>query len=665
MSEQGHASDTDALLAADGPLATRMPAFSERPGQRAMAADIAHLIHHGGVLACEAGTGTGKTLAYLMPLLAAGRQAIVSTGTRNLQDQLFFRDLPLAMQAMPNTTRVALLKGRGNYLCLHRLHAFCAQGEFGDRRIPAQLARIRTWSTHTGSGDISELDAVPEDSQAWRFATSTRENCLGAACTWVDECHLFEARRRAVQADLVVVNHHLLLAQLALAEEGADLLPDASVLVIDEAHQLPDLATEFFGLALSSGQLLELVRDAEMARRTEAVDTPGLATLTGALERAVRDLELCLDSEPRRVALSALSHAADFDTAAGGVGRALDELGAGLRALAERGRALSACAQRAQGLTALLASLSAQPEVDCLSWLELGRRGFVWRQSPLEVGQLLGPRLLDRHAAVLFTSATLAVAGDLTHFCTRAGIAHCTQRIYPSPFDFARQALLYLPRNLPEPRFAHYAEELETCIEEVTRASSGRAFVLFTSHAALTRAHRALASRLPYPVLVQGEAPRAQLLDRFRRAGNAVLFGTYSFWEGVDVQGDALSCVIIDKLPFAPPDDPLLQARNAAMRKQGRDPFIEQQLPHAAIALKQGVGRLIRDSTDRGVVVVCDPRLSTRSYGRRLLASLPPMRLTREIADVLDFFSTHPSGDDTGTLQPAMIGDRASSSPEP
>jgi ATP-dependent DNA helicase DinG len=654
-----------ALLAAGGAVAGRVASFAERAGQRAMADDVAALIRDGGALACEAGTGTGKTLAYLVPLLAGGQQAIVSTGTRNLQDQLFFRDLPLVCDALGARARVALLKGRGNYLCLHRLHTYLQDGAFGDRRIPAQLARIRAWSAHTGSGDIAELDSVPEDAPAWRFATSTRDNCLGAACAWIDGCHLFEARRRAVQADVVVVNHHLLLAQLALAEEGGDLLPEAAVLVIDEAHQLPDLATEFFGLTLSSGQLLELVRDADLARRTEAVDTPELSARADLLERAVREMSVALEVEPRRVALSALRDAGRFEACAQAVEQALAALQQALSASAERGRGLAACAQRAQALAARLLQLRDEPDAGCLSWLDLGRRGFTWRRSPLDVGPLLGPRLLARHESVLFTSATLAVAGDLGHFCERVGVSQCTQRIYPSPFDHARQALLYLPRDMPEPRFADYAAHLEACIEEVTAASGGRAFALFTSHAALSRAHRALAGRLPYPVLAQGEAPRAQLLDRFRAAGNAVLFGTYSFWEGVDVRGDALSCVIIDKLPFAPPDDPLLQARHAALREQGRDPFIEQQLPQAAIALKQGVGRLIRDACDRGVVVVCDPRLHSRGYGRRLLASLPPMRLTRDIAQVRAFFQAEARSAYTAAVAPGVVATRASPPAQP
>jgi len=626
------------VLGADGPLANGLGNFAEREGQMAMASDVEALVRHGGALACEAGTGTGKTIAYLVPLLLGERRAIVSTGTRNLQDQLFFRDLPIVHKALGARVTVALLKGRGNYLCLHRLHAFLEEGRFGDRRVLAHLTRIRSWSTHTGNGDIAELDEVPEDSPAWRFATSTRDNCLGASCAWFDRCHLFEARRQAMAADLVVVNHHLLLAQLALAEEGADLLPDAPVLVVDEAHQLPDLATEFFGETLTAGQLLELSRDADTARRIEAADMPDLSSLAAEVERLTRSIRITLEAQPRRMARAELGQHEPFHAGVVDLAAALSGLAAGFGTVAGRGRALASCEQRAQVLAARLALLEEDDGDEHLSWLDVTPRGFTWRRSPLDVGPLLGPRLAARHAALLFTSATLAVAGKLDHFTRRLGLQACEHRVYPSPFDYQQQALLYLPRGMSEPRAPEFAEQLHRCIRDVVEACGGRTFVLFTSHRALAQAHAALADALAFPVLAQGEAPRGQLLEHFRDSGNAVLFGTYSFWEGVDVRGEALSCVVIDKLPFAPPDDPLLKARHRAIREQGRDPFNEQQLPRAAIALKQGVGRLIRDATDRGVVVICDPRLHQKGYGRRLLASLPPMARTREIDEVRAFF---------------------------
>jgi ATP-dependent DNA helicase DinG len=644
--------EVESLFDAAGELARSLPGFSVRDGQRAMAQDVARLIRDGGALACEAGTGTGKTLAYLLPLLASGRRAVVSTGTRNLQDQLFFRDLPLARQVLAHQGTVALLKGRGNYLCRQRLNAFLEQGRFGDRRVPGHLARIRAWAARTGSGDVAELESVPEDSPAWRFATSTRDNCLGAACPHFDGCHVFTARRRAAQADLVVVNHHLLLAQLTLSEEGGDLVPPSPVLVVDEAHQLPELATEFFGLALSSGQLQELARDADLARRTEAVDMPDLSTRAEALERASRDLHLTLEAAPRRAAAAELATASGFQHAASALHDALRALDQGLAVAAERGPALAGCRHRAAEFAARLALLRESDDPAQLSWLERRERSFTWRRSPLHTGPVLGPALLARHECMLFTSATLAVAGRLSHFSEQVGIEICEERLYPSPFDFSRQALLYLPPEMPEPRASGFAQRVHDCARQVLAASAGRAFVLFTSHAALSAASRELAPSLPFPVLVQGQAPRGQLLESFRAHGNAVLLGTYSFWEGVDVRGEALSCVVIDKLPFAPPDDPLLKARLAALREQGRDPFNEQQLPHAALALKQGVGRLIRDAADRGVVVICDPRLHQRGYGRRLLASLPPMARTRELGRVQAFFRASGTGDYTGAACP-------------
>ena len=645
MSAPAVPGDAGGLFGAGGPLAHAVPDFAPRAGQRAMAEDVSALVRDGGALACEAGTGTGKTLAYLVPLLLGGRRAIVSTGTRNLQDQLFFRDLPRVRDALAARTRVALLKGRANYLCLHRLHAHLEAGTFGDRRIPGHLLRIRAWAARTGSGDIAELDEVPEDAPAWRFATSTRDNCLGAACAHVEHCHVFAARRRAAEADLVVVNHHLLLARLTLAEEGADLLPEAPVLVVDEAHQLPELASEFFGSSLSSAQIQELARDADLARRTEAQDMPALSTLADAVDRCSRELLIALEPAARRLALAEAMGMKPFRDAVPRLAEALAELAAALAPVAERGRALASCAQRAAQVQARLELLRDESDVAQLSWVERHARSFTWRRSPLDVGPLLGPRLAAHHDAILLTSATLAVAGDLTHFTARTGIEECRQAIYPSPFDYERQALLYLPPEMPDPRAPDWPQAVHACAEAVLAASRGRAFVLFTSHAALSRARAALAPRLPFPVLVQGDAPRGQLLDRFRDRGDAVLLGTYSFWEGVDVRGEALSCVIIDKLPFAPPDDPLLRARHGALRAEGRDPFLEQQLPHAAIALKQGVGRLIRDAADRGVVVICDPRLHGRGYGRRLLDSLPPMRRTRDLAAVQAFFSCGVGGE--------------------
>jgi ATP-dependent DNA helicase DinG len=630
-------------------LTKKLPAFAEREGQLSMAQDIAELVIRGGTLACEAGTGTGKTLAYLVPLLSVGRRAIISTGTKNLQDQLFFRDLPLVSQAMGARVTTALLKGRSNYLCLHRMHAFNEAGQFTDRQIPAHLVSIRAWAAQTVSGDIAELDSVPEDAMAWRFATSTRDNCLGACCAWADKCHLFEARRKASQADVIVVNHHLLLAQLSM-QDGGDLLPAVPVLVVDEAHQLPDLATEFFGITLSSGQLLELVRDAQVARRVEAPDMAQLSSLLESLERSTRDLLLHLEPEARRVACAQLRHRVEFDARVAAVADALDNMVQAFALVAERGRALAACEQRAESLAATLKSLRENDDQTALSWLDQGRRNFTWRASPLDVGSILGPRLQSRHLTLLLTSATLAVADDLSHFSDRMGVTECAQQIYPSPFDYPSQALLYLPKPMLEPREPGYAQRLHECIRSVLELSRGRAFVLFTSHAALQLAHDVLRAQLSYPLLVQGEAPRGQLLERFRDAGNAVLFGTYSFWEGVDVRGEALSCVIIDKLPFAPPDDPLLRARHAALREQGLDPFNHQQLPHAAIALKQGVGRLIRDAADRGVVAICDPRLYRKGYGARLLNSLPPMRRTQDIEAVRAFFREAPAH--TGDSQP-------------
>jgi ATP-dependent DNA helicase DinG len=628
------------VFASDGALSRLIPGFSARDAQRDMAVQVAATLEQGGVLAAEAGTGTGKTLAYLVPLLQAGRPGMVSTGTRHLQEQLFHKDLPVALRATGARADCALLKGRANYLCLYRLRQNLESAEVVDRRVAADLVVIREWARRTRSGDTAELSQVGEHSGAWRLATSTRDNCLGASCEHYDDCHLFKARRRASEADLLVVNHHLLLSQFVLDEQGhGELLPTAHSLVVDEAHQLPELASEFFGTALSSAQLLELCRDVDLARRTEARDLGELSRLCGALEQAVRTLRLGMGAGIRRLAFAEFADDAKVRAGIEALRDTLQALAQGLELGRERGSALESCAQRAAATQVKLERLQVAEQGDHLSWIDVRLRGFNWRLSPLDVSDVLGPRLREDYRSVLLTSATLAVAGTLDHFLLRAGLEQAQQAIFPSPFDYARQSLLYLPRDLPEPRHPDFTVALHRRIESVLAASHGRAFVLFTSHGALNRARETLAPRLPFPVLSQGDAPRGELLQRFRALGNAVLLGTYSFWEGVDVRGEALSCVIIDKLPFAPPGDPLLRAQLQRLRDLGGDPFMDYQVPQAALLLKQGVGRLIRDQHDRGVVVVCDCRMSARGYGSRLLASLPPMPVTHDLVMVEAFFA--------------------------
>ncbi len=627
-------------LAQDGPLKDAVEGFHARPQQQALAAEIERTLDEGGVLICEAGTGTGKTFAYLVAAVLSGRRVIVSTGTKNLQEQLFHRDLPRVRDALAVPLDSALLKGRANYLCLQRLDVHAAAAGHLDPAVSADLARIRAWAGHTKEGDIAELAEVPEGAAAWRLATSTTDNCLGGECPRFDDCHVLKARRAAQNAELVVVNHHLLFADLAIREAGfGELLPGADAIIVDEAHQLPELATRFFGVSLGSGQLGELARDARSAYEAEAGDVPDFPPLTGALEASVRVLTDALAGGAARLSWDQARQRQAVVDAVAGLERALAALGDALEGLAERGRDLGGVARRARELAVKLDELSGASSEESVRWLEIGAHGLRWHASPLDVAAPFSQWTREQGGAWILTSATLAVGGHIAPFAERLGLDDARMRVWESPFDFERQALMYLPPGLPQPRDEGYVSAVVAAMVPVLRASEGRAFVLFTSHKALRRASRELEALIDYPLLVQGSAPRDDLLRRFRTTPRAVLLGTASFWEGVDVRGEALSCVIIDKLPFAPPDDPVNEARARAMKAAGRDPFMEYQLPQAVIALKQGVGRLIRDADDRGVVVLCDPRLITRAYGRIFIESLPRMPICRDIEEVVDFFT--------------------------
>jgi ATP-dependent DNA helicase DinG len=626
-----------------GALAKRLPGFSHRAQQEAMAERVAQVLGSGGTLVCEAGTGTGKTFAYLVPALLSGRKVLVSTGTKNLQDQLFDRDLPLVREALGVPVRVSLLKGRANYLCLHRLEVAGADPVGIDPELGRQLKRVQEWSKVTRRGDIAELP-IAEDAPVWPLVTSTSDNCLGQTCGHWQDCHLVSARRAAQAAELVVVNHHLLCADLALKDEGfGEILPGADCFVIDEAHQLPEIATSFFGVSLSARQLLDLARDSELECRREAGDAPDLLKRTATLRRATQDLRLVLGQDDRRGPWREIMGDPRVTEALATVKRRLDALTEGLGALAGRGKGLDACLGRARDLAERLAILGGDETADQVRWFETHGRGFRFHQTPLDVADVFRQQFARQRAAWIFTSATLAVGTDFRHFTVQLGIEEADTECWESPFDYARQALWFVPRGMPEPADPAYNPRVRELARELIGYSRGRAFLLFTSHRALREVAQGFADSIPYPVLIQGEAPRAELLSRFRALGNAVLLGTSSFWEGVDVRGDALSCVIIDRLPFAAPGDPVLAARIDAIRRRGGNPFRDLQLPQAVIALKQGAGRLIRGAGDRGVLAVCDPRLLGRSYGHSFLASLPSMARSREIADVQAFFDASPA----------------------
>jgi len=657
--------DLEDLFGPDGPLARTLPGYAPRAGQAAMAREVAAALATRETLLIEAGTGTGKTYAYLVPALLSGRRVIVSTGTRALQDQLYHRDLPSICAALGRTVRVALLKGRGNYLCRHRLELATQQA--WSRGVRSEVANVlplvETWATTTRRGDVAELAAVGEQDPVWPWVTSTRDNCLGAECPRFDTCCVLDARREAQAADIVVVNHHLLLADLVLKEEGfGELLPGADAIVVDEAHQLPEIASQFLGFGVSTRQIAALMRDVAgelLLGQQMAGDVDGAI---GAIEATLPALEGTISPGAR------LDHAQWPDRLlelGAGLAAQTDELAGKLALLAEDATSgVPRLIARLQEVATRVRSLVADDAPGGVRWAEAGTRHLSMHYAPVDVAGELGGLIGAQSCAWVLTSATLAVGDDFSHYRRRAGLAHARSVRLESPFDFRHQALLYLPAGLGDPSDEGHSREVIAAVWPVLEASGGRAFLLFTSHRGLREGALELRRRLndeaAVPVLVQGEAPRDQLLRRFRDAGNAVLLGTSSFWEGVDVKGDALCVVIIDKLPFAVPDEPLLKARLDAIRARGGNPFFDEQVPQAVIALKQGVGRLIRDERDFGVVVLCDRRLLTRGYGRAFLDSLPPMPRTRSLEQVIAFLGERlrpptPAGTPRAGLSPPNV----------
>jgi ATP-dependent DNA helicase DinG len=672
--------DIAEIFGEQGPLAAAIPGFATRREQIDMAREVARALRSRGRLIVEAGTGTGKTFAYLVPALLSGRRVIVSTGTRNLQDQLFHRDLPSVARAIGRPVRIALLKGRANYLCLHRLELAQQQAAARGlrREVALALPKVREWALVTRQGDIAELAQLGDSDPVWPWVTSTRDNCQGPECPSFERCHVVQARREAQAADVVVVNHHLLMADLVLKEEGfGDLLPGADAIIIDEAHQLPDVAASFLGFTISGRQLQSLARDLAAELMTGHLRSEVHASFAQTLERQLFDLqgELAESRQPHGASsvsagrphaaprgwgrdrpLSTAGQRIEFKDWSAGVVESLerlqqllDELAGALGEAARDHAGLATLRRRSLELSQRLGSMLASEEeanedAASIRWAQSASHGVSLHYVPVDVAQQLGSLIESHASAWVCTSATLAVGESFDHFTRRLGMKEADTARFGSPFDYARQALLYLPRGLANPSSPGYTEQVVDIALPVLQASGGRAFMLFTSHRALRQAADILARRLgadsPYPILVQGEAPREALLAGFREHGQAILLGTSSFWEGVDVKGEALSVVIIDKLPFAAPDDPVLKARLNTIERRGGNPFFEEQIPQAAIALKQGVGRLIRDPADFGVIVLCDQRLRTRAYGRIFLDSLPPMPRTERLAEVEQFLHT-------------------------
>ena len=639
-------SSLEEVFAPEGALASAIPGYRERPDQVSMAQAIGAAIDTIAVLVAEAGTGTGKSFAYLVPALLSGGKVIVSTGTKTLQDQLYDRDLPAVRAALTSGATAALLKGRSNYVCLYRLRRAVAEQRASSTEEAAQLARIERFAATTVSGDRADLAEVPEDAPIWSLATSTRDNCLGQGCPDYGDCFVMRARRNALAADVVVINHHLFFADVVLRDEGVtELLPACNTVIFDEAHQLPETARLFFGESLTTSQLIELSRDARVELRSAGGASPELEALANRLERATRDLRLSLGDAPSRFAWPQAMRLAGFPEALVKLRSALKMLDAALAAQAERSEGLGACSRRAANAYGVLRRLMETDAHEDVRWAEAVGQTVQLHVTPLHSGELFRRQMDDHPRAWIFTSATLAVGEDFGHFTRELGVPEAETRRWESPFRFAEQALLFLPPGLPsDPNDPAFTDAVVEAAWPVLEASGGRAFLLFTTLRALRRAHELLRGRLPYPLLVQGTGSRSELLARFRSLGNGVLLGSASFWEGVDVRGEALSLVVIDKLPFAPPDDPVLAARIDALKATGRNPFKELQLPQAVLQLKQGAGRLIRDEGDRGVLMLCDPRLVSRPYGARILASLPPMKPTRSLEEVRAFFATLAEG---------------------
>ena len=628
------------VLGHDGPIASHLSGFAPRVEQQHLAEAIFSTFEDTAQLVGEAGTGTGKTFAYLVPAILSGQRIIISTGTRHLQDQLYYSDLPLVNRALSSGVSTSLLKGRANYLCKHRLQRAMRHPALLDARYQEHLRAIADWSRSTTTGDIAEVMAVPEDSMVWSFIVSNDEFCSKHEFEDLADCFVHKARKRAQESDIVVVNHHLLCADLALKEQGfGDLLPSANGFVIDEAHQLPDIAAQFFGRKLSSRQLLDLARDTVGEQLHEAPDMRELRDLAQDLETGVRHFRLAFGVEPGRDAWINIKDTSAIERELERLTILLGALSETLEEAASRGKGLESCHKRALVHADSLKRFAENPaDGEYVHWYETFRTGFSLNMTPMTVAGPFQRAMEAMTSSWVFTSATLAVGGDFSHFKGQLGLKDTRELQVDSPFDYRHNALLYLPEDLPEPQSSAYTSSIVEKIKPVLKASQGRAFLLFTSYRAMHEAARLLENQVDFPLLIQGQMPKRELIEAFQSIGNAVLLGTSSFWEGVDVRGEALSLVVIDKLPFGSPGDPVMGARIDHMKQAGGNPFFEYQIPQAAIALKQGVGRLIRDVTDCGVLVLCDPRIRSRNYGEVFITSLPPMPITRDLDEVEDFY---------------------------
>ena len=603
-----------------------------------MAVEVESALRYGGNLVVESGTGTGKTFAYLIPVIESGKRTIISTGTKHLQEQIFFRDLPTVLDVLDAQVNAVLLKGRSNYLCRYRLKLNSQQSDLIGRTDQLAYDALDDWSNRTTTGDIAEVTGISEGSRIWSKVTSTAENCLGGKCPDFSRCFVNQARQQALKADIVVVNHHLFFSDITLRTEGfGELLPDHEAVIFDEAHTVADTATHFFGYSVSSFQLKELITDILVAEQNEKSGV-NLGDYIGPVKTRIERFQAYCKTLATESGILADLISNRFDQSWAQLYCELSALVDALEMASLAGEDLGKCYSRATRIISQLAVWREDRERGSVCWLETGKGFFRFNISPLNIGKHFDPFLSNPEVSWIFTSATLAVGDDFSSFCGQIGLHDVETHCWESPYDFQANSLLYLPKNLPDPRDATFCHVLVDIIMDVTNASSGRAFCLFTSHAMMQRVHQELSEKCRWPLFLQGRAAKQHLLKQFLDTENSILLGTASFWEGVDVKGQALSCVIIDKLPFEPPSNPLLKSKLQVCEENNGVPFMDIQVPNAVISLKQGAGRLIRSEKDKGVLVICDSRISTKSYGKLFLDSLPPIPVTRNIDEVYRFF---------------------------
>ncbi|MGE3920766.1 MAG: ATP-dependent DNA helicase [Gammaproteobacteria bacterium] len=630
----------DDFFSENSSLKTYIPDYKPRVQQLEMAKAVAKTLSENKSLIVEAGTGTGKTFAYLIPALMSGKKILISTGTKNLQDQLFHRDLPLLCKALKKPVKISLLKGRRNYLCHYRIQKNSLEGRFPSKELTVDFFSIANTASQTKLGEIAEFKNISEESQVWNFVTSTHDNCLGQECDYIHQCFVAQARKKAQTAEVIVVNHHLFFADLMLRDVGfGELLPGVDAIIFDEAHQLPEIAQQFFGEVISTRQLVELSRDAIKEIQISASDMPEIMDVLMSLQSNAQAFRSQFPKEPQRKPWQDIMHKAEFQTAINMLIENIAKIRDQLSQISVRSKGLENCGKRSAELLALFKKLTEPTPSDQIHWYETFMQSVSLHHTPLKFSEEFNKQLKNLPAAMIFTSATLTVNNDFNYFLEQLGLHEAEKLQLDGVFDYQKQTKLYVPQSIADPNSGQFISDIIKASVPVIKAARGRTFFLFTSYYVLQAVAKQLAMEINYPILIQGQMPKTKLLDKFRQLGDAVLLATNSFWEGVDVKGEALSCVIIDKLPFSSPSDPILKAQIQTIRNAGGDPFTQIQLHHAVLSLKQGAGRLIRDETDRGVLMICDPRIINKPYGKTFLNSLPAMPLIRSLEEVEAFFA--------------------------